>query len=261
MVDVHVHFLHNATGKYTIELLERIVEYASKTKMSEIYLLEHTHQFSEFKQVYAPIASYNQYQRDWIFRKMGGTIDNYLKFIEMAKKKYYPVKINFGLEVCYIPQKENLLSSILSEYNFDFLTGSVHYIDNWGFDHKAEFWDGVNVDKAYKRYYEIMSNLIESGLFNGLAHPDSIKCFGHYPTYDLSDTYIKISDLLSKNKMYVEQSGGLALNYGFQEMGMNQTMLRTFKHKGVTIMTASDAHKPEHTGTNIYELQRLVEDS
>jgi len=244
MIDVHIHFLHSSTGKYTYELLERIVKASLEAKINEIYLLEHTHQFIEFKQVYEPIATYNQYQHDWLSRKMGGSIDNYLDFIEVAKKRDYPIKINFGLEVCYIPQTGNVLSKILSEYNFDFLTGSVHYIDNWGFDHKPEFWDGVNVEEAYKRYYEIMKYLIETGLFDGLAHPDSIKCFHRYSSYDLASIYTEIATLLNKKNMFVEQSGGLALNYGYPELGMNRTMLKVFKNNGVKILTASDAHKP-----------------
>lgn len=40
---------------------------------------------------------------------------------------------------------------------------------------------------------------------------------------------------------------------------MNKTTLEVFKEKGVAIRTASDAHKPEHTGANIHELQRLIE--
>lgn len=259
MEDVHVHFLHNTTGNYTFELLDKIVSAAADSKMDEIYLLEHTHQFSEFRKVYEPVDSFNPYQHDWLTNKMGGTIEKYLNFIETAKKKEYDVKIKFGLEVCYIPKTADLLDSILREYKFDFLTGSVHYIDGWGFDHKEEFWKGINADKVYKRYYEIMADLIETKLFGGVAHPDSIKCFQHYPSYDLRDTYIGIAYLLNSSHMYAEQSGGLALNYGVPELGMNKVMLEVFKENNVKLRTASDAHKPEHAGANIYELQRLIE--
>lgn len=258
MIDVHVHFLHSAEGEYTFKLLEQIVNTAIEKGINEICLLEHTHQYYEFEQVYKPISSFNDYQCKWLSRKMGGTVESYLRFIERAKEQDYPIKIKYGLEACYIPKTEDLLASILSKYEFDFITGAVHYIDNWGFDHKLEFWNNVNVDNAYRRYYEIMSDLIETGLFNGLAHPDSIKCFNKYPSYDLIETYIKIAALLKKYNVYAEQSGGLALNYNFPELGMNSVMLRVFKQGGVKIMTASDAHKPEHTGANIKELQQLV---
>lgn len=259
MIDAHVHFLHSANGEYTFALLERILSAAIENGIDEIYLLEHTHQYSEFEQVYKPIASFNQYQSDWLAQKMGGTIEKYLKFIETTKKNNYPVKIKFGLEACYIPESVNLLADILNEYSFDFITGSVHYIDNWGFDHKAEFWKGINIDKAYQRYYEIMSDLIKSQIFDGLAHPDSIKCFNYYPSYDLTDTYWEIASLLNENNVYTEQSGGLALNYKFSELGMNHCMLKIFKENHVKMYAASDAHVPEHAGKNIKELARLID--
>ena len=58
--------------------------------------------------------------------------------------------------------------------------------------------------------------------------------------------------------MYAEQSGGLTLNYGFEELGMNKTLLNVFKNKNVDIRFASDAHKPEDVGANILEMQAIV---
>ena len=56
-----------------------------------------------------------------------------------------------------------------------------------------------------------MFQLCDSGLFNGLAHPDSIKCFGYKPDIDLTEYYNKLAVLLNKNGMYAENSGGLQL--------------------------------------------------
>ena len=96
-------------------------------------------------------------------------------------------------------------------------------------------------------------------LFTGLAHPDSIKCFGHYPSFDLTETYATIAGALKEAGMYVEQSGGLALNYTFYELGMNPKMLKVFKDNNVRIFTASDAHKPEHCVENIKKLQEILD--
>jgi histidinol-phosphatase (PHP family) len=151
------------------------------------------------------------------------------------------------------------LSDILKQDHWDFVAGSIHYIDGWGFDHKPEFWHGVDVDKAYHRYYEIMRAAIRSGLFDGVAHPDSIKCFGHYPDYDVNPTYELLAGELAGANMYAEQSGGLRLNYGFPELGLNPNILRTFIKNGVRILTASDAHKPEHAGMFIEGLLEKIE--
>jgi len=115
------------------------------------------------------------------------------------------------------------------------------------------------VDKAYRRYYKILQKLIESNLFTGLAHPDSIKVFGHKPSCDSRDTYEKIADLPCKHNMYAEQSGGLYLNYGKHcELELNVTMLKVFLDKGARILTASDAHDPKDVGANIVELQSII---
>lgn len=260
MIDAHVHFLHNR-GTYTVEFFEGFVSAAQAAGLDEIYLLEHTHQFEEFEAVYAPVKAYNEYQNNWISGRMNGSIERYVEFIERVRNNSYPVKIHFGLEVCYIPETAALLANILAGYDFDFLTGSVHWIDGWGFDHpkQCDIWLKADVNAAYTRYYEIMCALCESGLFTGLAHPDSIKCFGYYPDYDLGDTYEGLAKLLNKHGMYAENSGGLRLNYpGEQALGMNKRMLDIFQRNKVRMLPASDAHEREDTGKNIRALQEMI---
>jgi histidinol-phosphatase (PHP family) len=258
MIDAHVHIFHGNSGKYSVEVINSFVEQAQKRGITEIYMLEHTHQFHEFGQMYKPVSEYNEYQKTWLTGKMKASLEAYTNFIDTVRDYKFPIDVKFGFEVCYIPETEHILDSLLKQYKWDFITGSIHYIDSWGFDHKAEFWRGIDVDSAYRRYYEIMHQLIASKLFNGVAHPDSIKCFGHYPSQDLSGTYTALAEALNKAGMYAEQSGGLALNYGFQELGMNPRMLKIFKANNVRVLTASDAHRPEHAGVNIRELQSIL---
>jgi len=258
MIDCHIHL---ERGNYTVEWLNRFVETAVYRGIDEIYLLEHSHRFNEFVPMYKSIIDYSSYQKEWFERKrnIDLSIKNYNIFIEQAKQISYPVKVKFGLEVCYFEGYENLINDILISYPFDFATGSIHWVDGFGFDHKKELWDNIDVDKLYIRYYEIMEKLIESGLFTGVAHPDSIKAFGHKPSFNLEDIYGKIAERLNKHNMYAEQSGGLYLNYSNNcELGMNETMLKVFTDKSVRILTASDAHRPEDVGANIMELQNLA---
>lgn len=261
MKDVHIHFLHGDPIGYTMDFLEGFIKVAQETGLDEIYLLEHTHQFTEFEKVYEPVKSYNEFQYNWVTKRMTESIADYTRFIKTVKKTDYPVKVKFGLEVCYIPETADILSEILGNYKFDFLTGSVHWIDGWGFDHprQKETWESKNVEEVYKRYYEIMFQLCESGLFSGLAHPDSIKCFGHKPNMDLTEYYNKLAMLLNKHGMYAENSGGLRLNYSPElELGLNPQLLSVLEKNKVQIETASDAHKQSDVGANIRELERMI---
>lgn len=257
-----MHFLHGNGSEYTNDFFEGFITAAQKAGLDEIYLLEHTHQFIEFKKVYEPIKAYNDFQYNWIHKRMNGSIEEYINFIESVKNVKYPIKVKFGLEVCYIPETENKLASILDEYKFDFLTGSVHWIDGWGFDHpkQKELWKSKDVNQVYKRYYRIMCDLCQSGLFTGLAHPDSIKCFNYTPSFDLTYLYEELSLLLCKHEMYAENSGGLRLNYSPDlKLGINKKMLSVFKENAVNILTASDAHKQCDVGANIYTLEKMLQ--
>lgn len=60
--------------------------------------------------------------------------------------------------------------------------------------------------------------------------------------------------IYTKNNMYIEESSGLAINYGDRELGMNKRMLEAMKNKKVKIVTASDAHIPQDVGKLIPEM-------
>lgn len=73
-------------------------------------MLEHTHQFTEFERVYEPVMANNDFQHNRIIKRMNGSIDEYIRFIKRVKDIKYPVKVKFGLEVCYIPETAVLLA-------------------------------------------------------------------------------------------------------------------------------------------------------
>ena len=257
-IDCHIHL---ERGGYTVEWVGEFVKKAMERGLDEIRLLEHSFRFREFAPMYQSVIDYSDHQRDWFRQKNAGSlsIKDYTALIECARQTAFPIKIRYGLEICYFEGYESLIRDILNSYSFDFSVGSVHWVDGFGFDHGKEFWESVDVDRTYTRYYEIMHQLIESRLFAGVAHPDSIKVFGHKPLYDLAGAYEKLAGLLHDHDMYAEQSGGLHLNYSRNcELGMNPAMLGIFREKGVRILTASDAHRPEDAGANIAELQDLL---
>ena len=247
MTDVHIHI---ERGPYTKAWIDRFVDQALRAGLDAVCLLEHSHRFVEFAPMYESVCRYSSYQRDWYRSKAVLSIRDYQALITDMRREQFPLPIRWGLEVCYFPGYEPLVREILDSFDFDFAVGSVHWVNGFGFDHRAEFWEGIDVDALYRDYYDLMLRLAESGLFCGVAHPDSIKCFHHYPTADLTGTYARLADALNAHQMYAEQSGGLALNYGFPEPGMNPAMLRVFREKQVRIALASDAHRPEDVGAN-----------
>lgn len=261
MIDGHVHL---EKGEYCIKWVDEFISYALERGVKEIYFLEHTHIFQECQNLYNEMSMFNTYQSQWYAKKLKNArpIDDYIKFIELMKEWTFPIKIRFGLEVCYSPEHEKDIEKIKEIYPFDFLVGSIHFIDGWAFSHRRQPWkkEDFDLQALYSRYYELMYSLVQSGLFSGLAHPNSLQCFGAYPEGDYSMEYEKIAKGLKRNKMYIEQSSGLVINYGDMELGMNTEMLKFMVKYDIPIITASDAHVPKNVGIALNEAQSLVDE-
>ncbi|NLG84032.1 MAG: histidinol phosphate phosphatase, partial [Firmicutes bacterium] len=78
--------------------------------------------------------------------------------------------------------------------------------------------------------------------------------FGYLPGIYLTCQYKELAVLLNKTNMKVEQSAGLHINYNHPELGMNKRLLTVCKENNVSIITASDAHKPEDVGRFVREM-------
>jgi len=253
MTDCHVHI---ERGEYTLEWIRRFINTAVTRGIDELWLLEHSYRFHEFvpmyREIYAASADISgDYFKSWLDRKMGvSALADYLALCEKVRRELapsIPVKIKFGLEVCYFEGAENFVKSIFDGTNLDFCTGSIHYIDNFPFDHTNIPWDGVDVDDAYNRFFEMSVNLANSGVFSVLAHPDSIKVAGHSPSFPLTAHYEKLAAALAKNDMYAEQNSGVSRRSS-AEWGMDKEFIDILKRHGVKIITASDAHYPDDVG-------------
>lgn len=255
MIDVHIHL---ERGPYTLEWINEFVKTAQMRHIDEIWLLEHCYRFSEFVSMYDSVCAYSDYIGKWFHRKAGVLkLSDYLELIETVRKEIYPVRIRFGLEMCYFKEHEKLVREITYGKGLDFLVGSVHFIDDFAFNHKAEFWDDMDVDKCYRRYFETSVELAESGIFDGIAHPDCIKLFGHKPSFSLLPYYEKLATTLAKSGMYTEQSSGIHRR-SIAEIGMNCDLITAMKRHNVRIITASDAHCPEDIGLYLKEAEGLI---
>lgn len=257
MVDGHIHI---ERGPYTLKWIDQFVSKAVEMGLDEICLLEHNYIFEEFAPMYGSVCAYSEYVDAWFRRSAGAhKLADYLELIERVRNHSFPIKIKFGLEICYFKEFEGFISELTQGKGFDFLLGSVHFVDDFAFDHKAEHWAGLDVDRIYHRYFEDSVSLAESGLFDGIGHPDAIKLFGHKPSYPLTDCYESLAEELSKSNMYADQNGGVYRRCPeTASLGMAEELLGILKKHRVQIIPSSDAHCPEDVGYKIKELNSLI---
>lgn len=261
-IDGHMH-LEN--GPLTKEYVLQFVEAAHQKGLDEIQILDHTHRFIEFEPIYEGLKAYD-IQKTWLENKDMKFKDHISDFVDLMKDIQamdLPVKVKYGLEVCYVPQYEDNIREVLSMYSFDFIVGAIHSIDGILYDmsfSKELLWNQYDVNHIYQRYYDLVFQLIKSDLFTQLAHPDTIKLFQIYPNYDLKPTYQKMAELLKQHHMKAENNVGCYYRYNHPDLGLSDELLRIFKDNDIPLIYASDAHKPQDVGNFIQEaMQRMNE--
>jgi histidinol-phosphatase (PHP family) len=261
MIDAHVHI---ETRPYRPDFIWEFISQAQKMGITELYLLEHSHRFIEFHDIYRHIlrddSAVGIYQRKWLERKMKRSLNEYRMLIQAVRQEELPLKVHWGLEICYFPGEEEAIKTIVSGFDWDFLTGAIHWLDGWGFDHPLtkSSWQGRDIDAIYRKYYENLKQMIRSGLFSLIAHPDSIKCFGYYPTADFTHVYRELARLARQHQVKMEFNSGLYLNYFHPELGLNHSLLACLLQEGVELITASNAHHPEDVGKYIREAEAII---
>lgn len=253
MIDGHIHI---ERGEYTLDWINQFVKKAVEMQVDEIRLLEHCYRFEEFVPMYDSVCAYSEYVDAWFHRRAGKLkLKNYLDLIEKVRKENFPVKIKFGLEICYFKEFEDFTYEIVKDKGFDFLLGSVHFVDNFAFDHKPEHWIGLDVDKLYEKYFEDSVSLAKCGIFHGIGHPDTLKLFGHRPSYSLTESYETLAKELAKSGMYADQNSGAERRCpDTASLGMDKELIDILKMYNVPIITSSDAHCPEDVGYKIKEM-------
>ena len=257
MIDGHIHI---ERGPYTLDWIRKFADKAVEMQLDEIWLLEHNFRFEEFAPMYDSVCAYSAYVDAWYHRQTGRVkYGDYLDLIQRVRETQFPVKIRFGLEICYFREFEDLTAELTKDKCFDFLLGSVHFVDDFAFDHKKEHWEGIDVDRIYRRYFEDSVSLAKSGLFDGIGHPDAIKLFGHRPSYPLTDDYTRLAETLSDSHMYADENSGVYRRCSdTAELGMDAALIRILKKYKVPIITSSDAHCPEDVGYMIREMNAKI---
>lgn len=256
MIDGHMHLEYGELDK---EYVLQFVEEAIKKGLTKIQILDHTHRFKEFEPIYLELKE-ESIQKTWLENKkmkFKDSLDDYDKLIKEVKAMDLPIEVDFGLEVCYVPKYKDYIRDVLAQHDYDFVVGAIHSINGKLYDmgfSKDILWDKYDVDDIYRDYYDLIFSLVESDLFTQLAHPDTIKLFNYYPTYDLTPTYHQLADLLVKHHVKAENNTGCYYRYNHNDMGLSDELLAIFKEHGVEMITASDAHKPAHVGTNIADI-------
>ncbi len=156
----------------------------------------------------------------------------------------------FGIEADYYEGCERFLNEWIPRQEFDLVLGSVHYINNWGFDNPEErhVWDSVDIRNTWQTYFKLIGRLADSRVADVIGHIDLPKKFGHRPTdRDLKEIAQPALDRIAAAGMAIEINTS-GLRRPVHEIYPSTLLLSLARERNIPICFGSDAHSPNEVG-------------
>jgi histidinol-phosphatase (PHP family) len=226
LIDYHVHALAHGEYKADHAWLSSFVDQACRMGIIEMGFSEH----DEF---------------------MAGLDLNI--FQQVKKERQQEIDLRLGIEIDYFPGMEKEIAEKLSQANFDYAIGSVHYIDGWAFDHPdyKQGFDDRDIDEIYFRYAQILAQMVSSKMFDIVGHIDLVKIWGHRPQRQIDmDYFFPVLKEIKRTGMVVEiNSAGLRKPVG--ELYPSGNLLAKLYDMNIPITLGSDAHHPQQMGVGL----------
>lgn len=225
MLDYHVHVVAHGEYEYTDEWLGAYLKVARQKGVHEIGLAEH---------------------------------DEYVDCIDsdllaQLAMDFSDILIRKGLEVDYIPGREQDIQAILNGQGFDYVIGSVHFINGWGFDHPdyKNLFNEKDIDEVYADYFALVGQAAATGFFDIIGHIDLVKIWGHRPAKNSLMYFVEpvLKRIKAANMVIEINSAGLRKPVG--EIYPQREIVDAMFSLNIPITLGSDAHHPEQLGEGL----------
>ncbi|MBU1668053.1 histidinol-phosphatase [bacterium] len=182
---------------------------------------------------------------------------NYVQDVLQAKEKYKKdIKILLGYEVDYL---KGYMDERVINADVDYMIGSVHFIDKWGFDN-PEFIGGYeerNIDEIWQSYFDAIEAMAKTRYFDIVGHLDLIKVFKFMPTKDIRLIANNALKAIKKSGMVLELNAA-GLRKPIQEIYPSPELLEMAYELDIPITFSSDAHDIEQIGFKYDEVIQLA---
>lgn len=250
-------------GPYSSEWLDLYLQKAKERNLKEVGIVDHLYRFRETRDYFEKHMDIGETdlgrkQHRWLNQVMTEHMGDFVDFIESQKQKWaeHGIKLKLGMEADYFPGCHNQLKELLSAHRWDYVIGSVHFVDGWGFDNPEAIdrFEQYKLEELYGRFFQIVEEAIRSGLFDFVAHLDNLKVFNFRPHEEiLLPQYEKIARALVDTNTATEVNAGLFYRYPIKEMCPSPNFLQVLIEAGVKFTTSSDSHFPDDIGRYVNE--------
>lgn len=166
-------------------------------------------------------------------------------------KELSPVRVALGVEVDFVPQCADEVKDWTKSQGLEVVLGSVHFLDYWAVDDPAQrfLWESADIAGVWRRYFELVKCMVETGLCHIVAHLDLPKKFGQRPSLAVQrEVILPVLDAIAQRGMAIEiNTSGLFHPVG--ELYPSAQILSWAAERGIGVTFGSDAHQPDRVGS------------
>jgi histidinol-phosphatase (PHP family) len=250
LTDYHLHLRTDERENtperfFTPANAERYREAAEERGITELGVAEHIYRFTAALEIWQH-PFWREFTHD--------DIDDYCGFVREE------TDLRLGIEMDFIPGREDRIGNVLEAREWDFVVGSVHFLRDHSLDTEDySVWGaGESAEKIWRRYFETVAESARSGLYDIIGHPDLVKVWGRaapQPDTDLRRYYEPTVEAFLDAGVAVELSTA-GWRKPVAEQYPSVPFLEMLVDAGCPIALSSDAHQPDQVG---FEYERAVE--
>jgi len=242
MIDYHLHgnFCGHATGD-----LAEYVEAAVAKGFTEIGFSDHLPKVVDPDPYHAMLEE---------------NLPRYVERVLALREAYCGrITIKLGIEADYFAGHEGETKRLLDSYPFDYVLGALHFLGDWHFTSKQGLprYEREDPAEAFPEYFELLKSMIETGLFDVVAHPDALRRGAFQPVRSMEKEHREIAGLLARRGMAIEVNTA-GIRRGLGSVYPDPGLLAACVAEAVPVTIGSDAHSPADVGRDYAAAFRLL---
>jgi histidinol-phosphatase (PHP family) len=196
---------------------------------------------------------------DPAYRMKFEEMQTYESDVKAAKERYKDqIDILLGYEVDYLPGH---MDSRVLKADVDYLIGSVHFLEGWGFDN-PEFigeWKKQDKDEVWQKYFDTIESMAQSSYFDIVGHLDLIKVFNFMPKKTILPMAKKALMAIKESEMVLELNVA-GYRKPIAEAYPSFELLKAAHNLNIPITFSSDAHNPQQVGLYSDRITKLAKE-
>ncbi len=241
--DYHI---HTTLCKHAEGAMEEYVEHAIRIGLEEMGFSDHM-----------PLMPEPQFCMDY------SDLPGYRERVRELRERYRGrIEIRLGCEMDMVAGREDEIRGIIGQSGFDYVIGSLHYLDGWPFDQEQykDVFEKGDLRAIYDLFFDSIIRAARTGLYDIAGHIDNIKRMGYRLSGDMTAYYEKTAEVLREMNLAFEVNTS-----GFDTAAAEQypslEFLRILNRYGVPATVGSDSHHPGQVGRHFDRAYRILREA